>query len=203
MNNNEETKNIISIEEIKRGWLDFLFNSHISFEGMREKEKIIVFTRRHWFVMFSTFLGGLFMSFLPFIIIILGAKYLIQYNLSSIFTLLWSLYLMSVWYLIFYKLTMYILDTWIVTNERVIDIMQIRFFSRKVSELHLESIQDISVNTNGVIQSYFNFGNLEIQTAAAAQRFLFEEVPNPLDIKDKIMEAANQFEVALVTDVKK
>lgn len=201
--NRDENKNIINIEEIKKGWFDFLFSSHINFEGKREGEKIIVFTRRHWFVLFSTFFGGFLMSLLPFIIVILGAKILVQYNLSAILTLFWSLYIMSIWYFVFYKLTMYVLDTWIVTDQRVIDIMQIRFFSRKVSELNLESIQDISVNTNGIIQSYFSYGNVEIQTAAAAQRFLFEEVPHPLDIKDKIMEAANKSENALINEIKK
>jgi signal transduction histidine kinase len=201
--NKEETKNIISIKEISRGWLDSLFSSHINFEDKRENERIIVFTRRHWFVLLTTVAGGFLMSLLPFVLVILGAEILVQYNLSAIFTLFWSLYIMSVWYFIFYQLTMYVLDTWIVTNQRVIDIMQIRFFSRKVSELNLESIQDISVNTTGIIQSYFNFGNVEIQTAAAAQRFLFEEVPHPLDIKDKIMEAANDIENTSIYEIKK
>jgi uncharacterized membrane protein YdbT with pleckstrin-like domain len=89
---------------------------------------------------------------------------------------------------------MHSLDTWIVTNERVIDISQIGLFKRKVSELHLESIQDISVHTDGVIQSYLNFGNVEIQTGGAVLRFLFEEVPNPLEIKSLTMEAARRFE---------
>ena len=37
--------------------------------------------------------------------------------------------------------------------------------------------------------SYLNFGNVEIQTAAMAQRFMFDKVPNPLEIKDAIMDA--------------
>jgi uncharacterized membrane protein YdbT with pleckstrin-like domain len=201
--NNEETNSAILVREIKKGWFDFISSSHINFDGKRENETIIVFTRRHWFVLFTTVFGGFLMSLLPFVFVILGAGLLVQYNLSAIFTLFWSLYIMSVWYFIFYQLTMYVLDTWIVTNQRVMDIMQIRFFSRKVSELNLESIQDISVNTNGIIQSYFNYGNVEIQTAGAAQRFLFEEVPHPLDIKDKIMEAANEIENTSVYEIKK
>ena len=89
---------------------------------------------------------------------------------------------------------MHALDTWIVTNERIVDILQIRLFTRKVSELHLESIQDISVNTTGMIESYFDFGNIEIQTGATANRFLFEQVPHPLQIKDSIMDAADKFQ---------
>ncbi len=173
-----------------RGWFDFLLQSKVDFEGQKENEKIIVFTRRHWLVLFSPIFSGLLASLLPFIVIIISAQLLIKYNLSTLFTLLWAAYLMMIWYYIFYKLTMHSLDTWIVTTERIIDISQIGLFRRKVSELHLTSIEDISVNTNGFIQSHFDFGNLEIQTAARTQRFLFEEIPDPIKVKDKIMNAA-------------
>jgi hypothetical protein len=45
-----------------------------------------------------------------------------------------------------------------------------------------------------VIESYFDFGNIEIQTGATAQRFSFEKVPHPLQIKDSIMDAADKFQ---------
>lgn len=189
----EEIKKVIN-DEVRtqtRGWFDFLVKSNVDFEGRKEKEEIVVFTRRHWLVLFSPIVSGLLASLLPLLIIIIGAQLLIKYNLSALFTLLWVLYLMMIWFFIFYKLTMHSLDTWIVTNERIIDISQVGLFSRKVSELHLTSIEDISVHTNGVLQSYLNFGNVEIQTAANTQRFLFEEIPKPLEVKDKIMHAAS------------
>lgn len=193
----QETINTTS-GEIKiqsEGLFEFLAHSNMTFEGKKENEKIIVFTRRHWFVLLNSIIGAAFASILPLVLIILGAKFLIMYNMSAIFTLCWVIYLMIVWFLLFHKLTMHALDTWIVTNERIIDISQVALFSRKVSELHLESLQDISVNTHGVVQSYLDFGNIEIQTGATAQRFLFEQVPHPLVIKDKIMEATGKFEV--------
>jgi uncharacterized membrane protein YdbT with pleckstrin-like domain len=174
---------------------EFLTHSDLNFEGKKEQEKIIVFTRRHWFILLSPVIGAMFASVIPLILVILGAKILVQYNLSGVFTLCWIIYLMIIWFALFYKLTMHALDTWIVTNERVIDIIQIGLFRRKVSELHLESIQDISVNIHGIVQSYLNFGNIEIQTGATAQRFMFDQVPNPLKIKDEVMEAAGKFEV--------
>ncbi len=194
------TKEVINIasEEIKtqsRSMFEFLTHSDLNFEGKKEKEKILVFTRRHWFILLSPIIGAMFVSLMPLVLVILSAKTLVQYNLSGVFTLCWIIYLMIIWFALFYKLTMHSLDTWIVTNERVIDIIQIGLFRRKVSELHLESIQDISVNIHGIVQSYLNFGDIEIQTGATAQRFLFDQVPKPLEIKDIIMEAAGKFEV--------
>ena len=164
----------------------------VSFEGKNEGEVLLVFTRRHWFVLFSITLGTLFAAFLPLVLIVLFAPLIVAYEAgSAIFLFCWFIYIMILWFILIYQYTIYSLDTWIVTNERVLDIVQIGFFNRKVSELHLDSIQDISVNTNGFIQSYLTFGNVEIQTAATSQRFLFDRVPHPLAIKDAIMNAAN------------
>jgi hypothetical protein len=185
----------IEIKNESKGLFEFLASSNMNFEGKKETEQILVFTRRHWFVLLSPVIGGIFASLLPLLLIIIGAKILITYHLTGVFTLVWTMYIMVIWFTVFYKLTMHALDTWIATNERVIDISQIGLFRRKVSELHLESIQDVSVNTSGIVQSYLDYGNIEIQTGATAQRFLFEEVPHPLKIKDIIMEAAGKFEV--------
>jgi len=192
------TKEVINIagEEIKtqsRSLFEFLTHSDLTFEGKKEHEKILVFTRRHWFVLLAPVIGAMFASIIPLILVIFGAKILVQYNLSGIFTLCWIIYLMIIWFSLFYKLTMYALDSWIVTDERVLDVSQIALFKRKVSELHLTSIEDTSVHTDGIIQSYLNFGDVEIQTAGATQRFLFDDVPKPLEIKDTIMTAAGKF----------
>jgi Bacterial PH domain len=195
MNIIKETIDIANVE-IKtqsKGLFDFLTHSEMNFDGKKQGEEILVFTRRHWFVLLGTVFVGVFASVLPLLLVILGAKILIQYNLSQIFTLTWVIYLMVIWFYVFYKLTMYALDSWIVTNERILDISQIALFKRKVSELHLTSIEDTSVHTDGFIQSYLNFGDVEIQTAGATQRFLFDDVPKPLEIKDTIMTAAGKF----------
>ena len=193
--NKEEITEIVgtAVRTQARGWFDFLMKSNMDFEGRKSNEEIIIFTRRHWLVLFGPIFSGIMASLLPIIIIIISAQLLIKYNLSALFTLLWIIYLMMIWFFIFYKLTMHALDTWIVTSDRIIDISQIALFSRKVSELHITSIEDISVQTEGMTQSYFDFGNVEIQTAARTQRFLFEEIPHPIQVKDKIMEAASTY----------
>ncbi len=163
----------------------------ITFEGKNEDETLLVFTRRHWSVLLGIVVTTLLASFLPIILIVLLAPLIVAHEGASIlFMFFWLIYIMVLWFLLAYRLTMHSLDTWIVTNERILDIVQIGLFNRKISELHLESIQDISVNTKGFVQSYLNFGNIEIQTGATAQRFLFDKVPNPLEIKDIIMDAA-------------
>ena len=195
MNIIKETIDIANVE-IKtqsRSLLDFLTHSEMNFDGKKQGENILVFTRRHWFVLLGTVVVGIFASILPLLLVVLGAKILVEYNLSGVFALTWIIYIMTIWFYVFYKLTMYTLDTWIVTDERILDISQIGLFRRKVSELHLTSIEDTSVHTDGFVQSYLNFGDVEIQTAGATQRFMFDDVPKPLEIKDIIMTSAGKF----------
>lgn len=174
----------------------------ITFEGKNNGETLLVFTRRHWFVLFGVVMTTIFASLLPIILIVLLAPLIVRYEGASIlFMFCWLIYIMVLWFMLAYKLTMHSLDTWIVTDERILDIVQIGLFNRKISELHLESIQDISVNTKGLVESYLNFGNIEIQTGATAQRFMFDKVPNPLDIKDVIMDAAKDREKDVKRDL--
>lgn len=167
----------------------------ITFEGKNEHETLLIFTRRHWFVLLGVIISTIFASFLPVILIIFLAPFIVAYQGGSVLFLFgWLIYIMVLWFILAHNLTLHSLDTWIVTDERILDIVQIGLFNRKISELHLESIQDISVNTKGLIESYLNFGNIEIQTAGTAQRFMFDKVPNPLEIKDIIMDATKDSE---------
>lgn len=88
---------------------------------------------------------------------------------------------------------LYLLDTWIVTNERILDVNQKSFFFRTVSELNLSKVQDISVKTSGLIQTIFDFGDVEIETAGAAlDKFRFRQVAHPNMVKDRIMKLVSE-----------
>ena len=125
---------------------------------------------------------------LPIIALIVFSIPIVKYNLISLFSFLWITYYLVIWFWLFYVITMYTLDNWVVTTKRVIDSVQNGFFNRKVAELHLEKIQDVSYRITGLLPTFFNYGVVEIQTAAKDQKFLFEDVPDPQRIKDIIME---------------
>lgn len=188
------TSAVIERADPKHGLFDFFKETHLSFEGRKDTEEIRVFTRRHWLVLLLPVLGSLVLAILPFFAILFGAQYIVRLNLTDWFVLGWVIYIMCIWFGLFYRLTMHSLDVWIVTNQRVVDSVQLGLFRRKVSELPLESIQDVSVNTNGFIQSYFNFGNVEVQTGASELRFMFELVPRPIWVKDEIMRSLKEYE---------
>ncbi|MBP9821962.1 MAG: PH domain-containing protein [Candidatus Pacebacteria bacterium] len=173
--------------------LEIFTKSDNTFEGQRPYEHTIVLVHRHWFILFRKMLGYLLVALIPLALYLLFITLPDFVYFQSIFFLLVSAFYLLWWYSLFYSITMYLLDTWIITNHRVIDSEQHGFFDRTVSELSLLKIQDVSTEINGPIATWLKFGNLEIQTAGAREKFLFKQIPNPLLIKDQLMKAHNDF----------
>ncbi len=166
---------------------DFLTKTSYSFEGKKEDEVVIIFLHRHWYTLFSKMLFVFVGALIPVALVVVFGSLILQYQMMSVFVLLWSLWIMILWFLTFYILTMYTLETWVVTNIRIINSTQCGFFDRRISELSLDNIQDVSVNMEGMVPTMMNYGQVEIQTAATERRFNFINVPNPQTVKDEIM----------------
>ena len=107
-----------------------------------------------------------------------------------------SAYLLFIWLLFFFSLLDYFLDIWVITNMRVIDVRQDGFFSRSTSEIRVEWIQDISSDSEGFFATVFRYGNVTVQTAGQHNSLLFEQVPNPENIRDLLMQMVNKKEVS-------
>src|SRR3990167_7284967 len=75
------------------------------------------------------------------------------------------------------------LDVWVVTNERVINVDQRRLFSRRVSEVRLAQVQDITSEVEGFLHTFFKFGDINLQTAAESGKFTFKNIPNPDNVR--------------------
>lgn len=166
---------------------NFLKSTSYTFEGKKAEENVVLFLHRHWFTLAKKVSLLTIMGLVPIILLVLLGQVILAYKLIPLFTFLWSAYIMALWYYLFYALTMYTLDYWIVTNERVVNNVQQGFFNRKISELSIHMIQDISVKLVGLVPTTMNFGSVEVQTAAQEGHFLLEEVPEPQHVKDVIM----------------
>lgn len=174
-----------------RSFIDLFTESARTFEGQEKGEEVVLLLRRHPFVALmpvSTLASiGLivFIAFLAFYSSIANSPYftLALYLLSIFYLLLWIM--------IFYKLTMYTLNTVIVTDRRIIERDQNSFFDRKVSELHIYRIQDITVSTKGIIPTMLHYGDIVVQTAASDKEFTFHEMPRPEEVKNAIMKVVS------------
>ena len=174
-------------------FLEVFTETHNTFEGQRPYEQTIVLLHRHWFILIRKIAGYLVIAIMPLVIyLFLISLSAFVYFQSLFFVLVVGFYLLW-WYSLFYAITMYLLDTWIITNHRVIDSEQHGFFNRTVAELSLAKIQDVSTKVNGSLATWLKFGELDIQTAGAKEKFSFKQIPNPLAVKDQLMRAHNEY----------
>lgn len=171
----------------------FLTTTEYTFEGKKSYETVLLLLHRHWFVLLMKLIVFLFLALIPLMLRILISYTNIVLPFSDYYLLVTAIYYLFWWYGLFYAITMYLLDIWIVTDHRIIDSEQHGFFRRIVAELHLSKIQDISVDISGVIPTFLDYGNLEVQTAGTSEKFFFKQIPHPNQVKDIIMEAHNQF----------
>ncbi|KKT20774.1 MAG: hypothetical protein UW06_C0055G0007 [Parcubacteria group bacterium GW2011_GWE1_43_8] len=174
-------------------YLDIFNFSKYSFDGIKSYENVILYLNRHWFVMFGKFLAFGLLLIVPFVIYAVFGEAIVSMGIDNLFWLIVSIYFLFWWNSLFYAITMYLLDSWIVIDHRIIDSEQKGFFSRTVSELSLSRIQDISTHIVGPLTTILDFGDLEIQTAGAEPKFVFKEIPGPNAVKSKIMVAHNEF----------
>ena len=158
------------------------------FEGKEDTEDVVLVLHRHWFTLSVKILLVLIYIFIPFVLLVALSSVIVKYNLISIFSYFWITYYLALWFWLFYTITMYTLDNWIVTTKRIIDSLQGGFFNRAVAELQLDKIQDVSYRIEGLIPTFFNYGIVEIQTAGKDHKFFFEQVADPQRVKDIIME---------------
>ncbi len=167
---------------------------HVPVPGgmMDADEHIEIFARRHWVAFLGNLLLGIFLYLIPLVILIILALYL-----PSIFDSVWrgiiivgvGIYYLIMTAFIFLQWVSYYFDIIIVTNKRVVDIIQEGLFDRKITEIPLLRVQDVTGEIKGFFQTLFGYGNVVVETAGEGTLNLkFKDVPNPLEISSKIQQ---------------
>lgn len=107
-----------------------------------------------------------------------------QYSL--LFRFVSNAYFLIVWNIAFYNLMIYFLNTLIITDKRIIENKQLGFFNNIVNEIKLDKVQDVSVKIQGPLATFLKYGDVEIQSAGAVNKFFFRQFPDPEKIKQLI-----------------
>jgi len=153
-------------------------------------EQVILVLRRHWFVFFKKVLIFLIWNAVPLIIYAIlnnfFPKILVSYSANTLIIMGISAYYLFLWLVLFNTWVNYYLDMWVLTNQEIIDAKQKGLFNRSVARQPLNRVQDVKAISKGYCQTFFHYGNVEVQTAGENKNFIFEEVPNPFEVADKI-----------------
>lgn len=150
-------------------------------------EKTVLFLRRHWIEILEIVAYAIVLTFFPLLLLYLfqltGASITTHVFWGPIVAVFLAMYFYIVLIILMTQFTDYYLDTWIVTTERIINIEQHGLFSRVVSELHLNQVQDVTSETHGFLATMLTFGDVFIQTAGIRERFNFKGIDNPEKVK--------------------
>jgi hypothetical protein len=159
-------------------------------------EHLITFVRPHWLLLLRSLVFFCILLAIPIFL-----YYFISFTAPQVFTnetfyiisvFTGVLYMLVILLLLYNRFIDYHLDIWIVTNFRIIAIVQRNIFNRTISEHQLEKIQDVSANQTGFWQTFFDFGDVEVQTASEESNFHFDDIPKPFDVAKEINNLAHK-----------
>jgi hypothetical protein len=165
------------------------------FPGQQADEKICLILREHWVVLFLKVFVWSWFLILFLIIDYIDVTYLPNLidpaflPLVEVFKIMFLMFLTLGLFIIF---TLYYLNMYVVTSERIVNIEQKGLLSHTVSELHLDQIQDVTAEIHGLPENVFDYGDVYIQTAGETERFLFHNVPGPSKVTKLILDLYEQ-----------
>ncbi len=160
------------------------------FPSQLDTERIFLVVREHWVRLALKLVVWLFLALALVFFEKLGPQYtpaLFTEQALPITTLFTQIYTMFLVLAVFVIWILYYLNIDIITSLRVVDISQQGLFSHTVSELHIDKIEDVTSEVNGILGTVFDYGMVYVQTAGTKERFEFNNVPKPAQIEKVIL----------------
>jgi len=154
----------------------------VSFEDLEEDEKILLFLRRHFITNIHWVLITLLLCVIPILIFPFSSRLpLVEFlNLPLRFTIVLTIfyYLLVVTYLFVNYITWYF-NIALITNKRIIDVNFADLVYKNVSATKIDLIEDVSYKQVGVMGSFFDYGDVLLQTAGSVDNFIFQSAHKP------------------------
>ena len=181
---------------VKAGFNHFIkYPEQTKFEGEDAKEQIVLLMRKHLVTNTPWVAIAFVMLFVPKLVFEILAfskidvSTILPYNFRLIIIIFW--YMITLTY-VFQSYLIWYFNVYIVTNKRIVDVDFYAILNRKISETPIQQVQDVTLSVAGIFPSMFDYGDIQIQTAAEQEEFEFEAVPNPSFVHDKISDLATE-----------
>jgi membrane protein YdbS with pleckstrin-like domain len=153
---------------------------------LQEGEEMLTLARRHWLFVWPKLTTGTVVALVP-AIALWWAMLRLDWSDNDIprwialgATVAWLAYWAVRLYFFKYR---YDNDIWVVTNQRVIDSVKKHWFHLQMSTADLVDIEDMTVLRSGLLNTVFDFGDIECQTAGAVRKFALRGIPRPREVQ--------------------
>lgn len=161
----------------------------IPIPGVDQADDIIILVRRHWGAFLPTLFAVFIGFFLPwlFLLFLSFSGSVTESNINIFIVLFFGVYYL-IWAATFLVLWIsFYCDLVLVTDRSIFSIKQEGIFDRQVSEISLLRIQEGNSDIKGFLGTIFNYGDVIIQTASEKEKAVFENIPNPYQFTQKIL----------------
>lgn len=153
---------------------------HYVLSMLGDNERIILSTRQHWFVLFSSIIAEIVVTLIVISAIITMMAF---GNPLAAFGFLLALIPLAImtWDILTWNNHQYV-----VTNRRVIQVAGI--FNKNVVDSSLEKVNDVKM-TQSFFGRLFDYGDVEILTASETGDNLFKRIGDPIKFKTAMLNA--------------
>jgi hypothetical protein len=164
-------------------------------------EKVVVEVRKYWLMVLLDILPYAILAIAPILLPKLLAYFpnvperlmtLVSDRESAGARLVYGMWWLFLWMGAFKEFTSYYLDAWFITSRRIVSIEQKGFFYRQVSSIFLSRVQDATTEIEGILETVLDYGDIEVQSAGAANHFLIKDIPDPKHLRDIILAEAHK-----------
>ena len=184
---NNSKKTVISFQSDSNDMNSFSAFSQnprgLTFQTQKHNEVIILFLRSHFITNVSWIAVSLILTILPIIILTFLPAFGIDFlsspsatRFTSVYTLFYYLIVFSY---VFISFLHWFYNVFIVTSERVVDIDYSDIVVHNIAVTSLTHVQDVNYTQSGFIPTFFNYGDLFVQTAGNEKNFEAISIPKP------------------------
>jgi hypothetical protein len=152
-------------------------------------EKIICEVRKHPLGLAIIYLTGIFVASAVFLLLVLGSLFVrndpldvgTSTAMQAAVVVAGGLLTIIIVLATAVGAYLYKSNVVIVTSEKIAQLLYRTIFDRKISQLSLGDVQDVTVNQKGVFARMFNYGTLTIETSGEQANFIFTFTPDPYE----------------------
>jgi len=166
--------------------------------NLSEHEYIIFSVKRHPIGLLVPFLLGIVLIitamivlFIPVGLFELNSNQPVSFNTNLVLPITLFVFLVVLgMYVVYYIFTS---NKFFLTNESVIQEIQISLFSKRDQTVSLANIEDASYTQNGILQHIFNYGSIRLSTVGDENTYRLTYVVNPERQIDTLNNAVEAF----------
>lgn len=171
---------------------DYMYKGSI--ETVDNDERTVLIVRKHMFGILQLYIAsGIGLGFALILLAFLLPSVEIP---GSVLALITGVALFVVGFAVIILLIatyIYFENKIIITNKNITQVLQRGLFSRKISQLSMANVEDVTSDQHGFFATFFNYGILKIETAGEQANFHFTYTPNCGEVAKQVLEARERF----------